>query len=119
MGMCFGDSESHCLTNLRFADDVLFFSTSLDQLQKMMCDFNHSTERVGLKILPDKTKILSNQSSNRRQEVAIKNIKVEILLACESAKYLGQKKSFSNRKQQRSKIESGPPGRRTAGTNKS
>ena len=28
------DYESDCLTNLRFADDVLLFSTSLSQLQK-------------------------------------------------------------------------------------
>ena len=67
VGICLGDSESDCLTNLCFADDVLLFSTSLVQLQKMMCDFKQSTERVGLKIHPDKTNILSNQSSNRRK----------------------------------------------------
>ena len=33
MGICLGDSESDCLTNLRFAEDVLLFSTSLEQLQ--------------------------------------------------------------------------------------
>ena len=94
MGICFGDSESDCLTYLRFADDVLLFSASLVQLQKMMCDFKQSTERVGLKIRPDKTKILSNQSSNRRQEVEIYNINVDMLSACESAKYLGQTITF-------------------------
>ena len=25
MGICLGDNESDCLTNLRFADDVLLF----------------------------------------------------------------------------------------------
>ena len=35
--------ESDCITNLRFADDVLLFFTSLVQLQKMMCDFKQST----------------------------------------------------------------------------
>ena len=88
MGICSGDSESDCFTNLRVADDVLLFSTSQVQLQKMMCDIKQSTERVGLKIHPDKTKILSNQSSNRRKEMEINNIKVKILSACESAKYL-------------------------------
>ena len=34
MGICSGDSESDCLSNLRFVDDVLLFSTSLVQLQK-------------------------------------------------------------------------------------
>ena len=83
MGIRLGDYESDCLTNLRFADDVLLFSTSLVQLQKMMCDIKHSTETVGLKIHPNKTNIPSNQSTNRRKEVQINNIKVEILSACE------------------------------------
>ena len=77
-GIRLGDSESDCLTNLRFADDVLLFSTSLEQLQKMMCDFEKNTGNVGLKIHRDKTKILSNQSTNKRKEVSINNIKVEI-----------------------------------------
>ena len=42
MGMCLGDTESDCFANLRFADDVLLFST-LEQLQKMMCEFKQST----------------------------------------------------------------------------
>ena len=51
------------LTNLRFADDVMLFATSKEQIRKMMCDFKKATEKVGLRIHPDKTKILSNQSS--------------------------------------------------------
>ena len=84
-----------------------------------MCDFKKNTENVGLKIHPDKTKILSNQSTNKRKEVEISNIKLEMLLAWESAAYLGQQLRFSNGKQQRSKIESEPPGLRSADTNKS
>ena len=34
MGIRLGGYESDCLTNLRFADDVLQFTTSLAQLQK-------------------------------------------------------------------------------------
>ena len=47
MGICFGDSESDCVTNLRFVDDVLLFATSLEQLQKKMCEFKQSIESVG------------------------------------------------------------------------
>ena len=94
MGKCFGDFESHCLTNLRFADDVLLFSTSPEQLQKMLCDFKHSTERVGLKIHLEKTNILGNQRSNRRRKVTINNIEVEILPVKECAKFLGQTITF-------------------------
>ena len=85
-----GDYESDCFTNLRFADDVLLFSSSVVQLQKMMCDSKQSTESVGLKIHPYKTKILSNQSTNTRKEVEISSINVEILPSGESAKYLWQ-----------------------------
>ena len=48
VGVRLGDHESDSVTNLRFADDVLLFSTSLVQLQEMMCDFKKSTENVGL-----------------------------------------------------------------------
>ena len=34
--------------------------------------------RVGFEIHPDKTKILNNQGSNKRMEVTIDNIKVEV-----------------------------------------
>ena len=105
MGICLGDSETDCLTNLRFADDVLLFSTSLEQLPRMMCDFKRSTERMGLKIHPEKMKILGNQKSNRKEET-INNIKVEVLPVSECAKYLGQTITFQQQetKEIRSRI---------------
>ena len=51
----------------RFADDVLLFSTPLDQLRSTMSDVKKSAGSVGLKIHPDKTKILSNQGSNKKK----------------------------------------------------
>ena len=87
MGISLGDQQADCLSNLRFADDVTLFSTSLEQLRSMMCDFKKSRESVGLKIHPEKTKILSNQGSNRKKEVKIDNMK-------ERAKYLGQTITF-------------------------
>ena len=72
--ICLGDND-HCLTNMRFADDVLLFASSKEQLQKMLRDFKHSTEKVGLKIHTGKMKILSNQCSNSGKEfVEIDNI---------------------------------------------
>ena len=76
MGIRLGISDHDCLANMRFADDVLLFGSTKEQLQKMLCDFKHSTEKVGLKIHPGKTKILSSQSSNSRQEIEMDNIKV-------------------------------------------
>ena len=49
-----GDHLTDCLSNLRFPDAVLLFSTSMDQLKIMMRDFRRSTESVGLKIHPEK-----------------------------------------------------------------
>ena len=56
MGISLGDQQADSLSNLRFADDVLLFSTSLNQLKKMM--FKRSTEKERLVIHPDKTKII-------------------------------------------------------------
>ena len=83
--------KEDCLTNLRFAGDVLLFSTSLNK--EMLCDFKRSTETVGLGIHP--TKILSNQATVKKKEDTIDNIKIEVLQKKnESARYLGQKATF-------------------------
>ena len=68
-GIYLCDHDRDCLTNLRFADDVMLFATSKEQTRKMMCDFKKATEKVGLSIHPDKTKILCNWSTiNSDQE---------------------------------------------------
>ena len=88
------DKTEDCLTNLRFADDVLHFSTSLEKLSEMLCEFNASTEAVGLGIHPGKTKILSNQDKVKVNEISVDNIKTEVLKEGDSARYLGQKITF-------------------------
>ena len=39
MGISLGDQQAACLSNLRIADDVFLFLTSLEHLRSMMCDF--------------------------------------------------------------------------------
>ena len=95
-GIRLSDKTEDCLTNLRFADDVLLFSTSLKKLHDMLCDFKESTAEVGLGIHPDKTKILSNQDKVKEMEISVNNIKIEILRKEESARYLGQKITFED-----------------------
>ena len=68
------DKAEDCLTILRFADDVLLFSTSLEKLREMLCEFKTSTDAVGLGIHPDKTKILSNQDRTKTKESPTKTI---------------------------------------------
>ena len=97
MGIHLGDHDRDCLTNLRFADDVMLFATSKEQIRKMMCEFKKATEKVGLRILPDKTKIFSNQStinSDTKKHLEVDDMSIEILTRNESVKYLGQRISF-------------------------
>ena len=97
MGIYLSYNDFDCLMNMRFADDVLLFASSKEQLQKMLCEFKRSTEKVGLRIHPGKTKIVSNQSSlgsDTKKEMQIDGIKVEILTKGESAIYLGQMITF-------------------------
>ena len=47
MGIYLSDQDRDCLTNLRFADDVMLFATSKGQMQNMMCEFKEATEKVG------------------------------------------------------------------------
>ena len=93
-GIRLSDKTEDCLTNLRFADDVLLFSTSLEKLREMLCEFKISTETVGLGTHPDKTKILSNQDKVKAKEITVD--KIEVLAKGDSARYLGQKITFED-----------------------
>ena len=82
MGIYLSDNDHDCPTNLRFADDVLLFASSKEQLQKMLCEFKRSTDNVGLRIHPGKTIVLSNQSSlcsDPKEEMVVDDTKIEIL----------------------------------------
>ena len=93
-GIRLSEKKEDCLTNLRFADDVLLFSTSLEKLREMLCEFKTSTEAVGLGIHPDKTKILSNQDKEKAKEITVDNIKIEVLSKGDRTRYFGQKITF-------------------------
>ena len=67
MGIYLSDNDHDCLTNLRFDDDVLLFATSKEQLQKMKYEFKESTEKVGLRIHPEKTKILATKARTQKK----------------------------------------------------
>ena len=110
MGIYLSDQERDCLTNLRFADDVILFATSKEQIRNMMYEFKKATEKVGLRIHPDKTKILSNQSNIE--------MSIEILTKNESVKYLGQRTSFHQQETLEIKSSSEQLGRPSTNTNK-
>ena len=90
------DHDRDCVTNLRIADDVMLFATSKEQIRKIMCEFKKATEKVGLRIHPDKTKILSQSTINTdtKKHIEVGDMSIEILTRNESVKYLGQRISF-------------------------
>ena len=65
----------------------------------MIHEFKESTEKVGLRIHPGKTKVLSNQSnlsSDSKKEMQIGDDTIEILTSSESVTYLGQLITFQH-----------------------
>ena len=59
-GIRLGHTDTTHLTNLRFADDVLLFATTLPQLTVMLNDLHDVAGSCGLELHPDKTVILCN-----------------------------------------------------------
>ena len=92
MEIYLSDHDRDCLTNLRFVDDVMLFATSKEQIWKMMCELKKATEKVGLTIHPDKTKILTNQctiNSDTKKHIEVDDMSIEILTRNESVKIFG------------------------------
>ena len=52
VGIYLSDHDRDCLTNLRFADDVMLFATSKEQLRNMMYKFKKATEKSGTQDSP-------------------------------------------------------------------
>lgn len=72
------------LSNLRFADDVVLISSSLDELQEMAEELAVKSEMKGMKMSFEKTKFLSN-----REDVDFR-INGECIEVVTSYVYLGQ-----------------------------
>ena len=88
------------LTNLRFADDILLVTRSLESMTEMIADLSAEAKHIGLQLHPDKTKILHNTwAKNKRQRVPTKvnagGMQIDVLAIEESTKYLGRQLSFS------------------------
>lgn len=49
-----------CLSNLRFADDIVLFSETAVQLEKMVCELLKVSQEIGLELNAKKTKIMTN-----------------------------------------------------------
>lgn len=73
------------LTHLRFADDIIIFSPSIDNLQIMLKELDSESQKVGLAMNLGKTKVMTN--SNRKPPIYINNKLIEYV---NEYIYLGQ-----------------------------
>lgn len=79
------------INNLRFADDITLIASSEKELEQMLEELNRVGREAGLRINPDKTKIMT---SGRQIEVLIENQPIENI---KETIYLGQTISLENR----------------------
>lgn len=56
--------DGNFLNHLRYADDIVIFSTNLDELQEMITDLKSKSEMVGLTMNLEKTKIMTTEKRN-------------------------------------------------------
>uniref|UniRef100_A0A3P8SJP4 Reverse transcriptase domain-containing protein n=1 Tax=Amphiprion percula TaxID=161767 RepID=A0A3P8SJP4_AMPPE len=77
------------LNNLRFADDIILFTESEEQLGRLLNDLNKEGKKDGMKMNKRKTKIMCNEVARRTRRNGI-SIDGEQLEEVEEYKYLGR-----------------------------
>ena len=88
-----------------------------------MCEFKRSTEKVGLWIHPEQTKILSNQSTinseSKKRNLELKTWKSKYWQEMKAWNILVRKSRSTTKKRRKSRIVSGQHWRHSANTDKS
>ena len=100
VGIYLSDHDRDCLTNY---------------------EFKKATEKVGLRIHPDKTKILSNQStinSDTTKHIEVGDMSIEILTRNDSVKYWVRESRSTNKRHWKSRAGSEQLGRPSTNTDK-
>uniref|UniRef100_A0A3P8U2M2 ribonuclease H n=1 Tax=Amphiprion percula TaxID=161767 RepID=A0A3P8U2M2_AMPPE len=82
------------LNNLRFADDIILFTESEEQLGRLLNDLNKEGKKDGMKMNKRKTKIMCNEVARRTRRNGI-SIDGEQLEEVEEYKYLGRMSNFN------------------------
>ena len=102
-GWFLGENAGH-LTNIRFADDILLFAKSLEDLMQMLTLLREELLRVGLEMHPDKSKIMTNEMMNTYKLIDIGDMFIEVLDADKQHKYLGRMISLHAEKRTKSEL---------------
>ena len=79
---------SERLTNTRYADDILLYAKSLEELEEMLGLLDDELASVGLELHEGKTKIITSDLSNSISFVEIASKFIEVLGPQKSHKYL-------------------------------
>ena len=77
------------LLDLRFADDILLFAGSAEQLGYMLDKLVTSLEKVGLKLNAAKTKALTTQAQPPKTLTTRAGLEIAVLDQSSSHKWLG------------------------------
>ena len=77
------------LHHLRFADDIVLFASSAEELQTRMEELSNESSKIGLKMNLSKTKVMYNQHAAKK-EVKINGETIGIV---DEYVYLGQLKT--------------------------
>ena len=90
--LCF-NVDSRDLTNLRFAEYILWVGTSKALARRKLQDLGERARAAGLKLRMGKTKVLSNEAGRRgglrQKDVQVGEGLVDVLTYDDSAAYLG------------------------------
>ena len=90
-GIRLNEKKDDYLTSLRFTNNILLFSSNLEKMRKILWEIKNSVEAKNLIIYTNKMKILTSQEKEKKKEISVVNIKIEILLKEISTRYLEQK----------------------------
>ena len=91
MGVCLGDNDHDCLTNVRVADNVLLCASSKRSDSKNAMRISSKVQkRSDSEYILERRKSSGTKTRKIGKEIEIDNIKVEILTREGSTKYLGQ-----------------------------
>ena len=82
--------EREWLSNVRYADDILLFAKSVEEMQIMIDMLSEELLNVGLEMHPSKTKILTSCNPLPCHMVDAGDMMIEVLSCDKSHKYLGR-----------------------------
>ena len=78
------------LTNTRYADDILLYGKTLEELGQMMEMLHDELAAVGLHMHESKTKILTSPGVCEQASINVRGLPIEILTPAASHRYLGR-----------------------------